>query len=124
MTAGSVCPVCNQLIKEGAVAFRGKNYHRSCFVCKGGCGAELGGTEFAIKNGECFCFDCYIDMYGKPCERCLDVVVGLGDLRKITYENSCWHPEVSILKCLYELKLILNLSHFMTKTVYSQLTCL
>ena len=49
--------------------------------------------------------DCYIDKFGKPCERCLDIVVGLGDLRKITYENSCWHPEVKIsiydpsLKC-------------------------
>ena len=30
------------------------------FTCKGGCGYELGGAEFAIKNGDCFCFDCYI----------------------------------------------------------------
>ena len=35
-----------QTITEGAVAFRGKNYHRKCFLCAGGCGAELGGTEF------------------------------------------------------------------------------
>jgi len=105
LSVGSVCPACNKTITEGAVAFRNKNYHRSCFVCKGGCGIELGGTEFAIKNGECFCFDCYIDKFGKPCERCLDIVVGLGDLRKITYENSCWHPECfTCFECLVELE--------------------
>ena len=47
------------------MAFRNKNYHRSCFVCKGGCGIELGGTEFAIKNGECFCFGT-VHFYGDP----------------------------------------------------------
>jgi hypothetical protein len=82
------------VIRDGAVAFRGKNYHRHCFTCKGGCGLELGGAEFAIKNGDCFCFDCYIEKFGRDCERCLEVVVGLGELRKITYENACWHPEV------------------------------
>jgi len=35
---------------EGGVAFRNKNYHKQCFICKGGCGRELGGAEF----GTCF----------------------------------------------------------------------
>ena len=58
--------------------------------------------------------DCYIDKFGKPCERCLDIVVGLGDLRKITYENSCWHPEVNTLK-IYVYKLYLTFDFLILK---------
>ncbi|CBY08282.1 unnamed protein product [Oikopleura dioica] len=105
LKTGTICQKCSKIIRDGAVAFRGKNYHRHCFTCKGGCGLELGGAEFAIKNGDCFCFECYISKFGRDCERCLEVVVGLGELRKITYENACWHPECfTCFECLMSLE--------------------
>lgn len=35
-------------IVENAVMYKGKSYHKACFVCKGGCGSELGGAEFGM----------------------------------------------------------------------------
>jgi len=105
LPVGAICPACGKVITDGAVAFRNKNYHKGCFVCKGGCGSELGGAEFAIKSGDCYCFNCYIVQFGRSCERCLEIVVGLGELRKITHGEQCWHPECfTCFECLKSLE--------------------
>ncbi|ESO07587.1 hypothetical protein HELRODRAFT_76167 [Helobdella robusta] len=94
-----LCHKCGKAIKsEGVECFDTHvQWHHDCFSCSV-CGKHLldsstsaGKGDYACKDKELFCGDCYVKKYFRKCARCYHDIEGTKHMKFINFENLNWH---------------------------------
>ncbi len=62
--AAKMCPVCNEQLSGTCAVFSGREMHKACFVCAGGCGKELAGKKGVVAvQGKPYCDLCSLKAF-------------------------------------------------------------
>lgn len=69
------CAACTKPITKGGVGYKGSPYHKDCFTCTK-CGGNLVGEQFASKDENPYCVNCYSKLFSKTCSRCSTAITG------------------------------------------------
>lgn len=94
------CSICNQNITgNDGMKLQDKVYHRKCFTCSA-CGGELVGKKFTIQQKKPFCYDCYLKLHSRRCNKCNEYITGTYvDLGAVAYHEDCF--KCSICKGMF-----------------------